>query len=439
MGVIKIMIVSKFNIIKILIILISVLSTSVMAFSATYTVINTNDDSNDGSLRWAINSANAHPGTDQIVFNIPGFGPHTIQPLTALPDITDSVVIDGYTQSGAMPATHKHPAVLLIELDGNIFWGDGSTSGLTIDAADCIVRGLVINRFGDVGISIGGTGGNIIEGNYLGTDVTGTIDLGNFDDGVRIWDSPGNTIGGRTPAACNVILGAPNPIQSSNNGVEILLPGAINNLIQGNYIGIDAYGKRGLGNLAYGIQIKEGAGDNTIGGNDIAGDGVIGIYLDGIVDTVSNNTIVENHIGNQNVDKNGNFSTGIRLEYSEDNIFVENTVIGSGWNGFQIRYSSKNNKFYENTSIDNPGNGFRVADSSDNEFIENISTKNGRNGFSLSDDTVNNILIENIAQRNGEFGFFDNTSGPANTYIENICKANSWGGSDPTGLCNPQP
>ena len=76
-----------------------------LAPAATFTVINTND-SGAGSLRQAILDANANPGTDLIEFNIPGTGPHTIQPISTLPTITDRVVIDGHTQPEASPNTN---------------------------------------------------------------------------------------------------------------------------------------------------------------------------------------------------------------------------------------------------------------------------------------------------------------------------------------------
>ena len=79
------------------------------AQATTFTVNSTNDvddgtcDATHCSLREAINAANANSGTDTIAFNISGAGPHTIQPTSALPTITDPVVIDGYTQPGASP------------------------------------------------------------------------------------------------------------------------------------------------------------------------------------------------------------------------------------------------------------------------------------------------------------------------------------------------
>src|SRR5205807_1501123 len=69
-----------------------------------FTVTNTND-SGPGSLRQTILDTNANPGLDTISFCIIGAGVHTISPTSALPTITDTVVIDGYTQPGASPNT----------------------------------------------------------------------------------------------------------------------------------------------------------------------------------------------------------------------------------------------------------------------------------------------------------------------------------------------
>ena len=74
--------------------------------------VNSTDDLDDGicdgthcSLREAILAANASVGLDTISFDIPGIGPHTIQPGSALPTITDPLVIDGYSQPGSAPNT----------------------------------------------------------------------------------------------------------------------------------------------------------------------------------------------------------------------------------------------------------------------------------------------------------------------------------------------
>ncbi len=182
------------------------------AYGITFPVTNTND-SGAGSLRQAILDANANAGPDVIAFNIPGSGVHTIAPLTGLPTITDSVVIDGYTQPGASPNTDPNGfnGTLLIELDGE---NAGPSSGLHVVAGNSTVRGLVVNRFilsgandpeGN-GIFLESLGGNHIEGNFFGTDPSGTLARPNTNAGIFV-RSPNNTIGGASPGARNVFSG----------------------------------------------------------------------------------------------------------------------------------------------------------------------------------------------------------------------------------------
>ena len=121
-----------------------VISASTLA-AATFTVTNT-DDTGAGSLRQAILDANGNPGLDTIAFNIPGVGVHTITPASGLPTVSDSAIIDGYTQPGASPNTDPNGfnGTLLIEINGA---NAGNTNGLHISAGGSTVRGLVINRF----------------------------------------------------------------------------------------------------------------------------------------------------------------------------------------------------------------------------------------------------------------------------------------------------
>ena len=335
----------------------------------TFTVTNTND-SGTGSLRQAILDANANLGLDVIAFNIPargrqpGPGPHTIQPTSPLPHITDPVIIDGYTQPGAAPATDDTPATLLIELDGINVIGLHWDSGLNIDhAGNSTVRGLVINRFGDVGIHIQDQGGNIIEGNYIGTDVTGTMNRGNFQGGVRIWDAPNNMIGGTTPEARNVISG--------NNGyaVGILLSGATANKVQGNFIGTDVTGTADLGNSNHGVFIYEAASSNTIGpGNVIVGNGRAGIEINGIGAT--GNQIVGNFIGTDVTGtlKRGNFDHGVIIEEeASDNTMGPGNTISNNHYGIRLR-SSSDNQIYNNNFIDNTIQAYAITGRRGNIF-----------------------------------------------------------------------
>ena len=110
------------------------------------------------SLREAILAANATAngsgGPDRIYFNIPGSGVQTIASTSTLPNITDAVIIDGYTQTGssANRLAIGNDAVLTIELNGSQA-GSGK-SGLTLasGSSGSTIRGLIINRFSNTGI-----------------------------------------------------------------------------------------------------------------------------------------------------------------------------------------------------------------------------------------------------------------------------------------------
>ena len=143
----------------------------------------TTGDDGAGSLREAIELANAALNISDPTGSSstsPARGPHTIQPLSQLPIITDPVVIDGYTQPGASPNTRAgwqgSDAVLLIELDGSLA-GERVFGLLHIQAGDSTVRGLVINRVNWVGIALMDAGNNVIEGNFIGTERCGAIGL----------------------------------------------------------------------------------------------------------------------------------------------------------------------------------------------------------------------------------------------------------------------
>ena len=280
----------------------SVLGVAPLTAQTTFTVTSTADPG-DGvcdavcTLREAINAANATVGADIIAFSIAGTGPHTIAPGSALPTISDPLVIDGYTQSGASgntnPVGQAINATLMIVLDGS---GAGGVSGLTITAAGCTVRGLVINQFGGHGIHISGAGasGNLVEGNFIGTDANGTTDLGNVDDGVFIESGPTNTVGGTTAASRNLVSG------NGLKGIDISNSTASGNVVQGNYIGTDVNGTAAIANDEHGISI-DGAPNNTIGGTAAgAGNVVSGNAGDGIEIIFGNatgNVIRGNYIG----------------------------------------------------------------------------------------------------------------------------------------------
>ena len=157
-----------------------------------------------GSLYQAIFDLNDGPGGDTIAFNIPGPGVRTIQ-TTFLNTITVPVTIDGFTQPGSQPNSLAvgSDAVMLIELSGvglEITGGHSTVRGLVINSADFGVY-LADPENGIPSIN------NVIEGCYFGLNAAGNILKPNRDWGIVISGSRGNRIGGNTPAARNVISG----------------------------------------------------------------------------------------------------------------------------------------------------------------------------------------------------------------------------------------
>lgn len=179
--------------------------------------------SGPGSLAQAIKDANARSGADEITFAIPGGGVHKVvlDHDTALPAITDTVTIDGYTQAGAKPNTLAlgDDAVILIELNGGGS-AAGVPTGLSVAADDCVIRGLAFTGFsaGNAGSPVlEGTAiavasdsfqsGNRtrVEGNFIGLSPDGVAE-GNLV-GVDIVSGEGSSVGGALPQQRNVIAG----------------------------------------------------------------------------------------------------------------------------------------------------------------------------------------------------------------------------------------
>jgi titin len=278
---------------------------------AAFTVTNTND-AGPGSLRDALAHANARPGTDAIAFAI-GSGQQTIRVQSALPAITDRVIIAGHTQPGFAGSP-------LIDVNGREA-GTG-THGFVIapGGSGSVVRGLVINQFNGDAIRIRASNCRVV-GNFIGTEPPGTAELSNGGNGVLIFGpSTGNIVGGVTAAARNVISG------NDGNGVMIFGNAARGNAVLGNLIGTDVTGTGFIGNGVAGtpsafdgagVRIAGGASGNVIGGtvpaarNLISANTEVGIAIDG----ASGNLVIGNFIGTEasGVAHLGNFSAGVQI------------------------------------------------------------------------------------------------------------------------------
>jgi parallel beta-helix repeat protein len=242
------------------------------------------------------------------------------------------------------------------------------------------ISGLIINRFvGDgnpgSGNGIGITSSDTIRGNFIGTDASGTVDLGNAGSGIVSPSGFSSTIGGSTDADANLVSG--------NNADGIVLSNSNTNLILGNLIGTRANGTSGLGNSGAGISLTGfGSGFNTIGGenpgegNTIAFNGGDGVSLTtaGSGNSIRGNSIFSNgttnlHLGidlgadgvtandapaslDADSGPNGlqNFPVITLAQVTGSTRTITGTLNSTAGDTFTI-------DFYQSTACDNSGNG----------------------------------------------------------------------------------
>lgn len=385
--------------------------------SAATFVVTSTADSGPGSLRQAIVDANASPGSDVIAFSIPGAGPHKILPASPLPALTDPVTINALTQPGA--DCSSWPADLRVELDGTgmtgasyglqLSGGASTVRGLVINgfrltgsagvfidsdgnAVECnfigtdvtgtvgtfalrndygvliddgndnmiggttlAARNLISNNDED-GVRLrNGATGNIIAGNFIGTNASGTSDLLNSDTGVFVLSSPGNLIGGDDHDAgvcnhsCNLISG------NDDYGIEIEGEGADNNVIQGNFIGVDISGAAALPNRRGGVSLSRAPTEVVGNGGHLIGGATMPGVCSGPCNVIS-----------------GNNQRGIRDGVSISDVVIQGNFIGTDASGTAAVPN-------QNSGIDLSGTSHLVGGASPG--LGNVISGNGRDGL----------------------------------------------------------
>ncbi|MBN1301824.1 MAG: hypothetical protein JW995_11475 [Melioribacteraceae bacterium] len=332
------------------------------------------------SLREAIIAANHTPGPQVIGFNIPASDPgfngkvftinfiHQVDCLCG-----DGITIDGSYQTVFTGNTNEAGPEIMVSGNNSDFHGfsiysahnrihniivNGFSYGIVIagddafdnlitgcfvgtDASGCIsvpnsdhgidIRTASNNRIGGLSIEerniVSGNEGqgisvsqsasyNIVQGNFVGTDVTGTKVLPNGMASVFIdWETDNNIIGGSQPGARNVICG-------NNTGIWCWGSG---NIIEGNYIGTDCTGKNFLGNHL-GINIADPLSiENVIIGNLVSGNTAHGIAVRGKYTTVKENVVSYNDM------------IGIKIyENAVNNTISRNSVFSNAWLGIDL-------------------------------------------------------------------------------------------------------
>jgi parallel beta-helix repeat protein len=371
---------------------------------STFFVNNTND-SGSGSLRQAILDANSNSGQDTISFANLASGVQTIQVQSALPTITDSVIIDGSTKP-------DYTGAPLVVIDGELL--TTPANGLEVSASNSTIKALVINHFKASGIVIdNGATANVVQGCYLGTDSSGGVAQGN-SDGITVMTS-NNTIGGMITNARNIISG------NTSHGIVII--GSSGNLVQGNYIGTNSSGTAGVGNQLDGILIQGGSTSNTVGGtlsqarNIISANKEDGVRIAGL--GTNTNLVQGNYIGTTVSGRAalGNSEDGVRIFNTASGNTVgglttgaRNIISANSEHGILLSNSASGNQVEGNyigtdvtggVGLGNSGSGVRIDAGATSNTIggtlaadRNLISANGRDGVAISGVGTNRNVVE---------------------------------------------
>ena len=280
------------------------------------------------------------------------------------------------------------------------------------------------------------TTGNVVAGNLIGTALSGTAALGNGGDGVSIASGAyGNLIGlnsvygpGSTDQR-NIISG------NSGSGVDLTGAGTIDNVVAGNYLGLDTTGTQSLGNTLSGITIQAGASSNTIGGTVAAARNVSsgnhhngnsrGIYITG--SGTNFNVVVGNYIGTNAAGTAAvaNDNSGILISSGADANTIggtaavdRNIISGNTLGGIAFDVAGTTGNLAEGnwTGLNAAGTG----------TIANLG------GIAFIDGASGNSAVGNVVSGNTDDGFaiinFDTSVGSFNNLVQgNLI------GTDPSG------
>ncbi len=289
--------------------------------------------------------------------------------------------------NGFPPSGNNHNGIYIVNSPGNVIGGSQ------------VVERNLISGNSQNGIRIYGPEsiGNEISGNFIGTDISGQNSIPN-QFGITIEDAPDNVIGGTTIESRNIISG------NNDDGINILGSLAEHNKILGNFIGVAADGSSTLGNGDDGINIESPnnfVGDrNIISGN--ASHGIVIVGADAINNTIQGNYIGTDVTGEVNMGNNGGIFIGNGAQTNM--IGPGNIISGNIGNGLQIMDSgSMKNSVSGNyigtdgsgeSPLGNGGNGVFIYNAPNNVIggigpeLSNVISGNGKYGLVIRDTTA---------------------------------------------------
>ncbi|TAG44324.1 MAG: BspA family leucine-rich repeat surface protein [Cytophagia bacterium] len=370
-----------------------------------------------GSLRQAITEANTDTDTDYIDFSIQQANTSTVSTIaltSVLPNISEPVLLDGYSAYGSSPNSNLfnagNNAQLRVEINAAGI-GSGANppnhAALTLNSAsNSTIKGLSIygvpsNSGNQSTIRLNGTTTNTsIEGCYIGLRTNGFTPATNMN-GVEMAGTVGGNIlgwsGTINPASFNII---------SNSNFTGVVTGSNNNIIQGNYIGTDITGTIARPNAQRGIALGATGTGNQVLNNLISGNGSLGgLYIRASGTIVRGNLIgtTANGIGSLPNMSNGITITG-NITSAANNVIIGGTLAGeaniianNSGAGVLIEggsFGAINNRVSGNNIYNNTSGGISLAGSlnigNNDKVAPSISaaTPTSVSGFGITGDVI---------------------------------------------------
>jgi parallel beta-helix repeat protein len=311
-----------------------------------------------------------------------------------------------------------------------------NTIGTTDAGGGNVISG---NSEWGVYISDAGTNANVVQNDFIGTDVNGKAPVPNVFNGLDVvYGAQNNTIGGTTAAARNLISG------NLHEGVLIGFAGTSGNVVEGNFIGTDVTGKAFLANSQQidGVYVGLGAGSNTIGGQNPVG----------AFNTAAWNVISGNSASGILVTDSGTTGTVISGNFIGTDV-TGTALLANGGNGITIAAGTSKTEVGSETSgianlniiSGNLGDGVSITSSSGNNIAFNYigvdlnnqnALPNRGNGVSIHAASGNRVNLD-VIRSNGGFGILTDTGASHNAWYYDSMDGNASGAiAQPT---NPSP